>query len=70
MDANRTKTSIKRIIGDHMRTLDDFGICDKYDFDMRERMEAAIKAKPDKDPDEVLEFFCRPMIQEKINSWK
>jgi hypothetical protein len=69
MDNNRTKTSIKRIIAEHMQTLDDFGICDKYDFSMRNKMEAAIAAKPDKDPDMVLELFCRPLIQDKINSW-
>lgn len=67
---NRNKASIKRIINEHMVILDDFGICDKYDHSMRNRMEVAIAAKPDKDPDLVLELFCRPLITEKVNSWK
>ena len=68
-DKIKSKASVKRIINDHMRILDDFGICDKYDHSMRNRMEAAIAAKPDVDPDFVLEIFCRPLIHEKVNSW-
>jgi hypothetical protein len=67
---NRNKVNIKRIINEHMVILDDFGICDKYDHSMRAKFEAAIAAKPDKDPDLVLELFCRPLITEKVNSWK
>lgn len=69
MNNSMNRTSIKRIINEHMIILDDFDICDKYDHSMRNRMEAAIAAKPDKDPDLVLELFCRPLIQDKVNSW-
>lgn len=64
------RKTIRRLIDDRMRILDDFNICDKNDINMKQKLENAIYEKPDKDPEEVLEFFCRPMIQQKINSWR
>lgn len=61
---------IKRIIGDKMRCLDDFGICDRLDVSMREELERVIAENPGKDPQEVLDYYCRPMIQKVVNSWK
>ena len=69
MDANRKTAHIKKAINDKMRVLEDFGICTRRDTDMRRKLAAAIDAKPDKDPDEVLDYFCRPMIQAVANSW-
>jgi hypothetical protein len=52
-----------------MRCLSDFEICDERDEEMKAKLKQAILDKPDKDPQEVLDYFCRPMIQAKINSW-
>lgn len=61
--------SIKNIINDKMRCLDDFGICGKDDKAMREKLNQVIIDNPDKDPRCVLDYYCRPMIQAKVNSW-
>lgn len=68
-DSKGLEKGTKKLINEKMRCLDDFGICDKYDPDMKERLKQAIAAKPDRDPREVLDYYCRPIIQEKINSW-
>lgn len=65
-----TKNEMRFVVSEKMRVLDDFGICDIHDEDMRNKLEQAIKDKPEKDPREVLDYYCRPMIQAKINSWK
>lgn len=67
----RTKSNqcYKQLINDKMRCLEDFDICDRFDKEMRKKLEQAIADKPDKDPLEVLDYFCRPMIHAKINSW-
>lgn len=57
------------IINEKMRCLSDFGICDIHDKEMKKRLKEAIAKKPDKDPREVLDYFCRPMIHEVLNSW-
>lgn len=59
----------KQLINDKMRCLEDFDICDRFNKEMRKKLEQAIADKPDKDPREVLDYFCRPMIHAKINSW-
>lgn len=59
----------KQLINDKMRCLEDFDICDRLNKEMRKKLEQAIADKPDKDPREVLDYFCRPMIHAKINSW-
>ena len=58
------------LVKEKMRVLSDFGICDKYDETMRKRLFQEIQDKPDKDPREVLDAYCRPMIQKEVNSWK
>jgi hypothetical protein len=63
------KNIYKRLISNKMRCLSDFNICDERDEDMKAKLEQAILDKPDKDPQEVLDHFCRPMIQAKVNSW-
>ena len=65
---NKSPTE-KTLIKEKMRVLDDFAICSRYDETMKKRLERAIKEHPDKDPQEVLDSYCRPMIQEKVNSW-
>lgn len=63
------KNTYKQLISNKMRCLSDFNICDMKDEDMRAKLRQAIAEKPDKDPQEVLDYFCRPMIQAKVNSW-
>lgn len=65
-----TKKSIDQAVKDKMRVLDDFYICNKDDLAMKARLEQAIAAHPDKDPREVLDYYCRPMIQDTVNSWR
>lgn len=67
--SNKREGMIRQVINDKMKVLHDFNICDKYDLDMKARLRKAIDDKPDKDPREVLDYYCRPMIQEKIFSW-
>ena len=58
------------LIKEKMRVLSDFNICDRDDKDMKKRLSQAIQDKPDKDPRQVLDAYCRPMIQKEVNSWK
>lgn len=60
---------IRKVIKDKMRVLDDFRICNRHDKEMIKRLKMAIAEKPDKDPREVLDYYCRPMIQDMANSW-
>lgn len=60
---------IKTVIKDKMRVLSDFGICNIGDDRMKEKLERQILEHPDKDPREVLDYYCRPMIQAVANSW-
>ena len=55
MSRKREQSSIKEVIKYKMRLLDDFGICDKHD---------------NKDPREVADIYCRPMVQAVVNRWK
>lgn len=59
----------KRCIKDKMRVLADFGICYRYDKNMEKKLVQAILDHPNKDPREVLDYYCRPMIQAVMNSW-
>lgn len=65
----RQSSTEKTLIKEKMRVLDDFDICSRYDESMKKHLERAIREHPDKDPQEVLDSYCRPMIQEKVNSW-
>ena len=69
MNFDKNPMSVKRLVAERMQVLDDFGICDKHDEKMKKMLENAVADRPDKDPELVLEMFCRPMIQDKINSW-
>ena len=60
----------KTIVNEKMQVLEDFGVCDRHDPYMKEQLMNAINKRPDKNPREVVDYFCRPMIQAKINSWK
>lgn len=66
---NYKSKSVKVLVKDKMRVLADFGICDRRDEEMIQKLCKAIAAKPDKDPREVLDYYCRPIIQAKANSW-
>ena len=66
---NRGKSNSKYIIYEKMRCLSDFDICDRWDDKMIKRLEDVINNNPDKDPRTVLDYYCRPIIQEKVNSW-
>lgn len=68
-DNRGRKITTKSVIKDKMRVLSDFGICDPDDQRMIAKLEAAIAEKPNKDPREVLDHCCRPMIQARVMSW-
>ena len=61
--------STKQLIRDKMKVLDDFAICSRYDKTMIEKLKNAIAENPNKDPREALDYYCRPIIQAKVNSW-
>lgn len=60
---------LESIINNKMRLLDDFGICEKCDKDMIEKLKAIVAGKPDKDPQEVLDLYCRVLVLKKMDSW-
>lgn len=70
MSRKREQSSIKEVIKCKMRLLDDFVICDKHNKEMEAKIAKAINDRPDKDPREVADIYCRPMIQAVVNSWK
>lgn len=63
------ETSVKQIIKDKMQVLDDFNICERNDKEMKEELARVIAENPGKDPREVLDYYCRPMIQMTANRW-
>lgn len=67
--SNSIKASVEQAINNKMRVLSDFNICGRHDKNMRNKLKKAISEKPNKDPREVLDYFCRPMIQDMVNSW-
>lgn len=69
MKNNENYKKIAVIVNEKMRCLNDFEICDIYDRNMKSKLKSVIAENPDKDPREVLDYFCRPMIQAKLNSW-
>lgn len=68
-NGTKFRKSIKAMIDEKMKVLDDFGICDRHDKEMREKLRKAVENKPDKDPRETLDYACRPLIHAKVNSW-
>lgn len=62
-------TDLKLAIKCKMQAFDDFGICNINDEEMKAKLMEVAKSKPDKDPREVLDYYCRPIIQAKVNSW-
>ena len=58
--------SIKTIINEKMRCLDDFGICSYNDTEMREKLKNAIAKYPNKAPQEAIDYYCRPLIYNKV----
>lgn len=70
MSRKREQSSIKEVIKCKMRLLDDFGICDKHDKEMEAKIAKAINDRPDKDPREVADIYCRPMVLAVVNNWK
>lgn len=63
------KRGIKTLINEKMKVLHDFRICDKHDPEMRAKLEREIARHPDRDAREVLDYYCRPLIQEKMSTW-
>ena len=61
--------SIKTIINEKMRCLDDFGVCSYNDKEMRDRLKKAIAKYPDKTPQEAVDYYCRPLIYNKVWSY-
>lgn len=61
--------TIKKMINEKMRLLDDFRVCEYSDDAMRKRLEEAIKERPNVDPQIVLDSYCKPLVQEVMNSW-
>lgn len=66
---NRRQNIIKHLIREKMKVLSDFNICSKNDENMIKKLEEVICNNPEKDPRHVLDYYCRPMIQAKANSW-
>lgn len=66
---NRRQNIIKHLIREKMKVLSDFNICGKNDENMIKKLEEVIRNNPEKDPRYVLDYYCRPMIQAKVNSW-
>ena len=62
-------TIAKQLIRNKMKVLSDFNICSKNDENMIKKLEEVISNNPEKDPRHVLDYYCRPMIQAKVNSW-
>lgn len=67
--ARKSDKSIKALIDYKMRLLYDFGVCERYDTEMKANLMAAIEARPDVDPQVVLDSYCRPIISKVMNSW-
>lgn len=67
---NQTAAYVKKTIKTKMRTLADFDICDANDAEMVQRLTEEVEKHPDKDARLVLDYYCRPIIQAKVNSWK
>ena len=63
-------TSVKKVISKKMQCLNDFNICGKNDADMIAKLQKIIDENPGKDPQRVLDYYCRPMIQAMVNSWE
>lgn len=61
--------SIKTMINEKMQLLSDFNICRKDDTQMRRNLENAVRDNPDRDPQVVLDSYCRPLIHKMIDSW-
>lgn len=68
MNSYNSKTR-KTIIKVKMRVLEDFGVCHHTDQNMIHKLEQAIDAKPDRDPREVVDYYCRPLIQQAMAKW-
>lgn len=62
--------STRVIINEKMRCLDDFGICEYNDSDMRKKLKSVIAENPNKDPQQVIDYYCRPMIYNKVWSYE
>lgn len=67
---SKNDESVSKLIKSKIQVLSDFGICDRKGEKMIAELEQAIKAYPNKPPREVLDYYCRPMIQKVVNSWK
>lgn len=63
------KGAVRRLIKEKMTVLADFDICSKDDEYMIHNLKEAIDRRPDVDPRQALDYYCRPIIQEKVNSW-
>lgn len=61
--------SINVMINEKMNCLDDFGICFYDDSEMRKKLKDVIKENPGKDPQQVIDYYCRPLIYNKVWSW-
>ena len=66
---NNCNTSIRKIINEKMRCLDDFGICSYNDTEMREKLKKVIAKYPNNTPQEAIDYYCRPLIYNKVWSY-
>lgn len=69
MKTDKNSIGITQAVNAKMKVLADFKICNECDNAMRIELIQAAKNKPEKDLREVLDYYCRPMIQAKVNSW-
>lgn len=61
--------SIKLMINEKMRCLENFGICFYDDSKMRKKLKEVIAENPDKSPQQAIDYYCRPLIYNKVWSW-
>lgn len=66
---SKRKGAIERLIKEKMVVLEDFDICSRDDADMICKLREVIARKPESDPRRVLDYYCKPIIQEKVSSW-
>lgn len=67
--AKKAGNSIKTMVSEKMQLLEDFEICKKDDPQMKKNLENAIQDNPNRDPQAVLDSYCRPLIHKMMDSW-
>ena len=64
-----TSKSIRIMINEKMRLLNDFGVCEYRDKEMREKLSNEIERRSSADPQIVLDSYCKPLVKQAMDSW-